>query len=625
MPEMTVHQALQLAVQHHQSGKLADAERLYRLILQQDSANPDALHLLGVICGQSGRRGEGIGLIRKALEQKPGEMAFLGNLGRTLLDHGEVEEAIAVLRRAAAFSTAVEVHNSLGNALRARGEKEEALAVFQRALKHHPRHAGTHYNIGNVLRDLGRMDEAIAAFGEALRIAPIFVEALNNLGNALKDAGRLDEALARFREVIRLRPHDAGFHSNILYTMQFHPGYAPAEQRAEFDAWESRHAAPLRREWSPHGNARDPQKRLRVGYVSPDFWQQAECYFVLPLLAGHDHDRFEIVCYSSGRQEDGVTERMKRCADRWVDVREEGDGPLADRIRADRIDILVDLTMHMSRNRLPLFARKPAPVQVTWLAYPGTTGLSAMDYRLTDALMDPPGTGREAWYSEASVALADCWCAYDPVTPTPEVWPLPALASGIVTFGSLNNFCKVNEGVLALWAAAMGVVPGSRLLMLAPEGSARETVRKTLEARGIGRDRVHFENNMPRETYLRLYHEIDLGLDPFPYNGITTTCDSLWMGVPVLSRVGGLDARPAARAGLSLLTAAGVPEFACATGAEFVEKAQRFAGDLQALAQLRAGLRERMKAAVLMDGVGFARKVEGAFRRIWQRWCEGGA
>jgi protein O-GlcNAc transferase len=292
---------------------------------------------------------------------------------------------------------------------------------------------------------------------------------------------------------------------------------------------------------------------------------------------------------------------------------------LAAQIRLDGIDILVDLALHTAKNRLPVFARKPAPVQVTFAGYPGSTGLDAIDYRLTDPYLDPPDSADETLYSEKSVRLpASFWC-YDPLDASPPaVSSLPAPINGYVTFGCLNNFCKINDGVLKLWAQAMAGVPGSRLLLLADEGSHRQRTHQFLESLGVSRDRVNFVAKRPRAQYLDLYHLIDIGLDTVPYNGHTTSLDSLFMGVPVVTLIG---KTVVGRAGLSQLMNLGMPELIGRTAEQFVQIARDLATDLGRLAGLRAELRGRMQASPLMDGAAFARGIEAAYRQMWRQWC----
>ena len=362
----------------------------------------------------------------------------------------------------------------------------------------------------------------------------------------------------------------------------------------------------------------DPERRLRIGYVSPDFRNHAVSFLLMPLLSNHDHGQVEIFCYAEVARPDDVTERLRACADVWRVTVGLTDEQMADMVRKDRIDILVDLALHTANNRLLVFARKPAPVQVTWLGYPGTTGLSTMDYRLTDPYLDPPGDN-DACYSEQSIRLPDTFWCYDPQGEQPPVNELPALANGFITFGCLNNFCKVNDGVLGLWAKVLGAVPQSRLLLLAPRGQARDHVLAMLRQQGIDESRVEFVDRQPRQQYLQLYHQIDLGLDLLPYNGHTTSLDAFWMGVPTITQIG---KTVVGRAGWSQLCNLGLPELAARTPEEFVQIAAQLAGDLPRLQELRATLRARMRASPLMDGKRFAGHMEQAYRQMWRTWCQ---
>jgi predicted O-linked N-acetylglucosamine transferase (SPINDLY family) len=338
------------------------------------------------------------------------------------------------------------------------------------------------------------------------------------------------------------------------------------------------------------------------------------------LFERHDREQFEILCYSAVTRSDWMTERFRALAGVWRNTVGVPDDRLAQMIREDGVDILVDLAMHTAGNRLPVFARQPAPVQVAWLAYAGSTGLPGIGYRLTDARIDPPGSRScgTAWSAEEPVRLPDCWCCYHPVGETPEVNELPALSSKGVTFGSLNSFMKVHEGVLARWARVLEAVRGSRLVLLCPGEKARERVRSFFGARGIAAETVDLVDRLPRAEYLSLYHGIDIGLDPFPYNGITTTCDAFWMGAPVLTLPGEM---PASRAGLSLLSAVGLAEFAVSSEEDYVRVAVELAANLPRLAELRTTLRPRMQASPLMDAPSFAGNVEAAYRSMWERWC----
>jgi protein O-GlcNAc transferase len=588
MPEgraVTIPQAFQMALAHHQAGRLVEAEALYRQILAVEPRHADALHFLGVIAHQVGRNDLAMEWIRQAIVLKPSNPA---------------------------------AHSNLGEACRAMGRLDEAIAAYREALRIDPDFLEAHNNMGIALRERGQIDEAVAAGRRALELQPDYFKAENNLGNALKDRGELDEAVAAFRRALEIHPNDASTHSNLVSTLHFLPGSGARSISEEHRRWNRQFSDPLKPFILPHANDGSPERRLRVGYVSPDFWEHVAGRYALPLLESHDRDQVEILCYSGVLRPDAMTERFRALAGGgWRNTVGVSDAGLAEMIREDGVDILVDLAMHTAGNRLPVFARKPAPVQVTWLAYPGSMGLDTIGYRLTDAHMDPPGE-KPAWSAEEPVRLPNCWCCYHPVGDSPEVRALPAFSAHGVTFGSLNNFAKVNEGVLALWARVLESVEGARLVMLCPEGSARERVRACFAERGIAAERVELTDILPRPEYLKFYQRIDIGLDPFPGNGMTTTCDALWMGVPVLTLPGEM---PVSRAGLSLLSAVGLAEFAMNSEEDYVRKAAELAGDLPRLAELRATLRARMQASPLMDAPRFARNVEAAYRKMWRAWC----
>jgi predicted O-linked N-acetylglucosamine transferase (SPINDLY family) len=452
-----------------------------------------------------------------------------------------------------------------------------------------------------------------------VRLNPDHAEAHANLGLGLMERGQLDEAIAEYRVALGLKPDSPDIHSNLVRVLHYHPGFDAQAILDECRRWNARHAEPLGIEIRPHANLADPERRLRVGYVSSEFRDHVDSFFTVPLLSNHDHREFEVFCYADVARPDALTGRLRGLADVWRDIAVLSDAQAADRIRNDQIDILVNLRVHTADNRLPIFARKPAPVQVTWLGYPGTTGLSTMDYRLTDPYLDPPGRF-DAFYAEESVRLPDTFWCYDPLCDGPPVNELPALESGALTFGCLNAFSKINEGCLALWARVLHEVPGSRLMLLAPRGPARDRVLARLRQEGIDADRVRFVDKRSRAEYLKLYHQIDVCLDPLPYNGHTTSLDAFWMGVPTLTLPGGT---AVGRAGWSQLCNLDLKDLAAETPEQFVDLAARVAGDLPRLQELRRTLRERMSASPLMDAGRFARNVESAYRAMWRRWCAG--
>jgi len=614
---MTIPQALALAFQRHQAGRLAEAEALYRQILAAQPRHAEALHHLGVIANQVGRHELAVDLIRQAIDISPNNPAACSNLGIALRKLGRLDDAAAACRHAINLKPDyLEAHINLANVLRQEGQFDEAIGVSRRAIELKPDYAEAHSNLGAALALLGHLDEAIATYRYALELMPGYSQALNNLGNALKDQGELDEALAAFRHALRTIPRDASIHGNVIYTLHYHPGHDGAAIAEEHRRWNRQFSDPLKPFLLPHGNDRSPNRRLRVGYVSTDFRDHTVARFVLPLFERHDHERFEILCYSGVLRPDWMTERLRALAAGWRSTLGVPDSRMAEMIREDGVDILVDLAMHTADNRLQVFARQPAPVQVSWLAYAGSTGLDRMTHRLTDAQIDPPGE-QPASSSEEPVRLPDCWCCYSPAPDAPEVHELPALSSKWVTFGALNNFAKVHEGVLALWARALAAVAESRLLMFCPEGRTRERVWAFFAAHQIGADRVELVRFLPIREHLSLYHRIDIALDTFPYNGVATTCDALWMGAPVVTLPG---ARAASRAGLSLLSSIGLAELAASSEDDYARIAAELAADLPRLAKMRATLRPRMQSSPLMDAPCFARNIEAAYRSMWERW-----
>jgi len=649
---VTIEQALQTALEHHQAGRLAEAEVLYRQVLIQRPTHAGVLHLLGILAGQTGRTDASIDLIGRAIAIDPGVAEYHGNLAESYRRSGQWERAIECLRRAialepnaadahnhlgialsalghdeeacTAFARAIqlrpafaEAHHNLGSALRHAGRLDEAIAAYQRAVELKPDYAEAHRNLGAVLYDLKRFDEAIAAYRVALAIAPNQPEGYSKLGNYLANRGRLDEALACLRTAALLQPDRPGTASNLLYALQFYADHDAQAILAEHRRWDAQFAAPLAASILPHANEARPDRRLRIGYVSPDFRSHVVGHNLRPLFREHDHRPFEVVCYADVDRPDAFTERFREQADLWRDIVGRTDEEVARLIREDRIDILVDLSLHMDRNRLLVFARKPAPVQVTFAGYPGTTGLSAIDYRLTDPGLDPPGIG-DADYAEESFRLPESFWCYDPLSEEPAVNTLPALAKGYVTFGCLNHPAKASAGVLALWARVLRAVDGSRLILLSPEGPHRHDILRRLEQEGVAPGRVALVAHQPPALYLKVYHGIDLVLDTFPYNGHTTSLDAFWMGVPVVTTVG---RTVVGRAGVSHLRNLGLPELAALTPEEFVRIAVELAGDLPRLSGLRATLRERMRHSPLMDAAGFARGIEAAYRTMWRRWC----
>jgi protein O-GlcNAc transferase len=439
------------------------------------------------------------------------------------------------------------------------------------------------------------------------------------LSCALGHQADVTGAIEACRRTVELAPDHASRHSTLLYTLNFQPVGDAAALFAEHLEWARRHAEPLTAQAAPHANDRTPERRLRIGYVSSHFREHAVSFFSEPMIIAHDHKDFEVFCYSEDQRSDAFTDRFRAAADRWVSIGGAADAAVAEQIRLDQIDILVDLAGHLGGNRLGVFARKPAPVQVTYLGYQNTTGMSAMDYRLTDEHADPPGL-TEKYYSEQLERLPRTFFCYQPPEPSPEVNDLPALEIPHVTFASMNNVLKITPDVLQTWGRILAAVPNSRLRVLAYTGGRFEQdVRNVMAAAGISYDRIEILNKRPRYDYLELHHQHDIALDTFPFNGHTTTCDALWMGVPSIMLEGN---SYASRFGGTSLVNLGLTDLIGRTRDEYVAIAVALANNLPRLAELRGSLRARMKDSPLLDATGFTRNLEQAYRRMWRKWCE---
>jgi predicted O-linked N-acetylglucosamine transferase (SPINDLY family) len=621
MTRVTIEQAIEIASAHQRAGRLAEAEGVCREVLAQVPDQADALRVLGITLHAAGRRAEAIAALGRVAEILPGSALAHNNLGVALRVSGRLEEAIVAYGRALELEpTYAPALNNLGNALRDAGRLEEAAAALGRAVALDPASAAAHNNLGVALHEIGRLDEAIAAFGQAIHLRPDSAMAHDNLGNSLAATGQIDEAIAAHRRAIALDGDLAVAYDNLLFHLHHHPGYDARALLAEHRLWAGRLAAPLAAAIQPHGNDRRPNRKLRIGFVSPDFRDHPVGRQVLALFRHHDSAEAEFVGYSDVRRADEVTRGLEASCSCWRNIVGRDDADVAEQIRADGIDILVDLALHTAGNRLLVFARKPAPVQVTMLGLPSTSGLATIDYRLTDAYLDPPGA-TDAEYSERSIFLPGCFWVFPPpddATALP-VAALPASSNGYVTFGCLNQFAKVSRPAMELWVEILRAVPGSRLVLQSPPGRHLEGVREVFAQGGIPGGQLEFTMGAARAEHLRRFDRLDLALDPFPYNGHTSTLDALWMGVPVVTLAGGT---AVGRGGVSILSNVGLPELIGSTPSEYVEIATRWATDMDRLARLRAELRSRLEASPLGDAQQYAADVDAAFRRIWQTWCQ---
>jgi protein O-GlcNAc transferase len=644
------HDTLGLALEA--AGRLDDAIGAFRAAVAIEPRNADAWNNLGMALRLKGRDADAAASLRDAFALEPDNVLVANNLGLALLALGRLGEARECLEAAVtAQPEFADAHANLGLVLKQQGRLDEAEAALARALALQPRSADFLTSLGTVLEAQGRPAEARALFEQARVADPAHAGALANSGLALLAEGRVQEALDRLEEGARLTPGsaaaannlavacraqgdvpravewcrralaiDADFgpaHSNLLACLNYLPDMSTAEILAEHRRFGARLEAPLRAHWRAHDNARDPDRRLRIGYVSGDFREHAMAFSISPVLARHDPESFEAICYANNAREDDVTARLRRSAHAWHRVVGMGDDDMAAVVRSHGIDILVDLSGHTALNRLPVFARKPAPVQATWLGYVTSTGLEAMDYRLTDARADPPG-GDESGYTEALVRLP--WVTvFEPAADSPPIEALPALAGDRFTYACLNHLSKVTPEFIALWARVLRAVPESRLLFgNAGDAGVRQRLVDAFAAHGVAAARLAFRPKLSLRDFLALHREIDLALDTFPYNGGATSCHALWMGVPFVTLAGD---RYMARMGLSLLEQVRLGEFVARTPDEYVELAVRVGRDRSRLGALRASLRDRVAASPLLDAQEFVTGLEAVYRAMWRAWC----
>ena len=616
----TTAEALQTALALHRRGQLREAEVIYRRVLELDPRHAEGHFCLAVALHDQHDLPAAAECYRETLRLSPDHVEALCNYGNLIQSEARYDEALECYRRAIQLSPEfAPAYFGRGNAYRGTGMVRDAVAAYREAVRLEPEYVEAFNNLAVALNTLAEPDAAIEACQRGLELQPNSGQLYANLALAMQAQGRVSEAIAAHRRAVELRPNDSAEHSNLLYSLNFDPACDPRMIFSEHLAWARQHAEPLTAQAPPHANDRNPDRRLRVGYFSPFFREHAVNYFAEPMIAAHDHLQFEISCYSDMQRGDAATDRLKKAADHWCDVTHLSDEQIAQQVREDGIDIFVDLTGHIGPNRLLVLARKPAPIQVTYLGYQNTTGMSAMDYRLTDAQADPPGT-TDAYYTEKLVRLPRSFFCYRPADDSPEVTPLPASSNGVVTFGSFNSLVKISDQVVRAWLEILGRVPGSRLLILANrEGVFERRLRDLTGQRGIVQDRIEVCDRRPHREYLELIQRADISLDPFPFNGHTTTCDSIWMGVPVLVLEG---ATYASRFGGSVLRNMGLESWIATSIEAYVETAVWQAEDSGALLKLRHELRPRMAISVLLDSDGFTRNLEHAYRRMWKTWCD---
>ena len=542
--------------------------------------------------------------------------------GRAHHGAGRLQEAEAIYRRVfAAEPDCPDAVHLLGVIAHQNGDDGVAVELITKAIAANPRAAEYHNNLGTALKRLGRLEDAVAAYEGALELRPEYAEAHNNLGNAFKDQGDLDEALVAFRTALELNPSFDEAHSNLLSCLYYHPSCDRQTIFAEHRKWNAQHAVPLSPTANLHGNAAIPEKRIRLGLVSHNFRRHPVGYLALSALEALDTEAVELYCYADIIHGDDLTERFREAAHTWRSTVGMSDENIAALIGGDEIDILVDMSGHGTGSRLLVFAHRPAPVQVKWVGCQNnTTGMDAIDYFISDSVETP--AHHEPWYTEEIVRLPDSYVCYEPPHYAPAVAPLPAISNGHITFGCFNNLTKVYRQAVALWSRLLKGAPASRLILKAKQlndAAVRARYQAMFAAHGIVPERLDLLGYSLHAELLAHYSDVDIALDPIPYSGCLTTCEALWMGVPVVTMPGEIFAH---RHSASFLGTVGLTDWLATTPEQYLQIAERHCGDLDGLAALRAGLRERVRRSPLCDAPRFAGNLEAAFRRMWRHWCD---
>lgn len=572
---------------HFKKNNFADAQRLYLTLLKKDHRDIEALQLLGTIAFRQNRPEDAKKYFVKALSINPCNHELLYQLGCVSEEVGDIEDAC---RR---FEQAIEIKRDFID----------------------PRLA-----LGNCMARQGHLTEAKELYRSLLAMHPNHIVARNNLANVLANQGDIEKALPEWMKVLELQPEYHAAYSNYLLALNYQPGWSREEVFRLHVMWGRSviHAATANR---VYGNDPDPGRRIRIAYVSADYRQHSVSYFIESVLKHHDRDRIYVICYSNVARADAVTQRLLGYADAVRVITNQQDHIVSEWIREDQVDLLIDLSGHTDGNRLPLFARKPAPVQLTYLGYPNTTGLQAIDYRLTDSVVDP-NESDQAFHTEELVRIQGGFLCYSPPQESPEVVGPPMMKTGLPTFGVFNNVAKLTEEAIGIWAAILRNIDGSRLFFknraFADKGTCSR-YKELLTRAGISQDRISFSGLTPdKNEYLQSYNRVDIGLDSFPYCGTTTTFDALWMGVPVVTLSGD---RHASRVGDAILSRVGLSELVARSKQEYIDIAVSLAGDLIRIQQIRISMRDKLEASPLCDGIRMARELEDAYRQVWKKWC----
>ena len=604
----------------HAHGEMVRAESLLTRALQGRPDFPEARIMLALVQVSQGKLDHAAIELEAALRQRPDDFGALFHYAATLRALNRLEEAREVLKRAIAVDPSnTDAHAALSDVLAAQGDTAGATAELEVVVAQRPGWADALFNYGTMLRRQLRLEEAENAFRRALAAQPGHLGAGRMLGEVLLAQCRGDEAFESYRKARRDNPQDFGLESAELFALFSSDRVGDEELFARHAAFGKRleAATPPRASFA---NSRDPERRLRIGYLSGDFRYHVVTLFMLPVLERHDRASCEVFCYSTADSTDRYTRQVAERADVWRAMGGQPPSQLTEAIAADGIDILIDLSGHSGTLQLATMAQRPAPVQATWLGYLNTTGLTRIHYRITDGFADPPGL-TERYHTESLMRLPNCqWC-YRPFLSPPVAAVPPSVRKGFVTFGAFHQAGKISAAARRLWAEILAQVPDSRLLVVGvARGRAQDDLLRDLSGPRVSRERITCIPYAPLEEYLRLFGEVDIALDSLPFSGGTTSCDTLWMGVPIVTMPG---SRSASRSATSVVSNVGLTDWIASSPDDYVRRAVDFAGRRDLLAQLRASMRGRMAASPLMQEERFVRDLEQAYREMWRRWCAG--
>ncbi len=629
-------------------GRIDDAIISYRQILQKQSRHFGAAFSLGMIYKQLGQFGLAKELLLQALSAKPDSAETLNNLGLVLESLGKIDAACAyyedaldladddnniidnycgMLMRSGNIHAAIDLlkrmveqrgtdawlWNGLGNLYVKKQEFAIAKECYIRALQLKHDYAEPHFNLGLIMRGWNMLDEAVTCFSNAYMFDNECVDAALNLGEAYLVLGEIEKAEITFYKILVQNPeYDAAYH-NLLLAVNYDEKYNAEQVYRAHKEWGLQKSEEARQ----FCNSKNPGRKIKVGYVSPDFCKHPAAQFMKPFFMNNS-DMFENYCYAEIVERDQQTEYFAKKADVWIETNDLTDDQLADKIRTDEIDILIDCAGHMGGNRLNVFAKRAAPIQISAFGYPCTSGLSSIDYRFSDSVTEDSKS--ELLYTENILKLNSPFCVFTAPENSPEIEPLPALTNGYITFGSTHTTSRLNKKVISLWADILHIVKNAQLILFRTTlcNSVIERINEWFDESNVQLSRIQFVNKVPDSGHLSVYNNIDCLLDTFPWSGHTTACEALWMGVPVITLYGD---RHAGRMVSSVLHYTGFKEFIAYSETEYVDKAIHVARDFTALDKIRKTMRERMINSRLMDAAGYVREVESVYRKLWESYC----